>query len=404
MEEKKNSGAFDDRTADIFDLKDGEVEKASKEEGFEEQGKVELPENVPYVVLLNEQLTQRMRPFLEKKTSSRDIISRSMLMRTSEGFVDLMASDGVSFLWTRVPAKANKFSHEIVFDIESMSAVSKTTTKKTVLMEKTGRLYAEFFGGEIFIPTYRIDPKQYFKEMKAPKTRVLINAQQLMEILNSMTHILYASDIPDLGFLFLGPDGAYVTNGVVVSKFLGNFPQTTLRQIDLSIIQSLISETVQEELFLLEFDDCWKLEAQTFSYVFPKITSNLADAYKAAAEAPRDVFYISFPYINTIFSVLMHMPDSSGVIDLDFQEGELRGEVKTKKGEASVFRLSESKQGAPSLGKTSVVMKSLWVALRVFKDDDIIGLGKMDGKLVLGTEKKVCAVLLRGQTSAKKSK
>lgn len=402
LEAKKDVAADVLDSFDFAGVTDTAIEEASKEESFKFSGSVKMDPNDEFLEFKNDDLLKKLKVFVQKKAASRDIITKSLrIVVESNQFdkVTLMATDGVSYLWARVGATINKFPLDTIIDNESFFIVAKTHSGKSFLIHREGKVYSDFYGGEIFIPSYRIKSDVFCKEPEKKTREEVVDAVILRDALQSLSPVLTSSEVPELGYVFVEEEGVFSSNGILIARVKEKLPQFIIRQSDLNLLILMLDSIQNEKLTLTEFDKFYRLSSENFMYTFPKVAAKLVQQYKDAVNTESKVkYFVNLPYFRSILNVFTQMPDDSGVLEVEFGD-ELRGVSKTKKGEESVFVITPSKEGtvsdksAPT--KFGVSNKSLIVAMRVFGGESAASFSYEEGKLIVSSEKKECVILLK---------
>lgn len=399
--EKSDQDTFNLDSLDGLEVTDGDIEEALSDEKFESVGVVSMPDDVDYIEFSTEDLAKRLAPFLQKKAISRDIITKSLKVVHSEdspGTVFMFGTDGTSYLATAISAKVNNFPKEVILDAETLGVILKTHKSKTYLIYRNGKLFSNFYGGEIFIPTYTINSTVFNRAFGDEVSSTPIEGAKLNEALVSLTPILVASEVPDMNYLFAGEDGVYACNGSIVAKVNHEMPDFVIRHVDVKIILPLISATEGEQMYVKVFEKFVSIETDTYSYAFPKINDKLDANYKAMISEPKGKFFVNLPYIASILNVLDRVPEGSGVLELSFADV-LNGISKTRKADESTFQISNSKEGQIEEGNIGVANRALQVALRVFKGLSSISISKKNEVLGFSSEGnnsvRSCSIVLK---------
>jgi hypothetical protein len=159
-------------------------------------------------------------------------------------------------------------------------------------------------------------------------------------------------------------DSAYASNGTVVCQVKGLFPKINIRQSDISVLKLIARENAQATLTFDTHTDYVVVRAPNFYYAFPNIDLSLDKTYKDILTADKAGYNVNLPYLRQILSIVLTMPEMSHVVDIDFTESSLNLAAKTRKGEASEFRLSQSKDKNSKTGLTRLSAQSFVLGVR----------------------------------------
>lgn len=382
----------------LTDLSQDDVglEEVVGEEGFDQVGSVDIPPEVDYIELKNSELLPKLKPFLQKKAQSRDIITKSLLVRPlGKNEVELRATDGISYLRAVVPCVNNHFPKSAIIDSQSFDIVSRTHSSKTYLIHRNGNFYSDFYGGEIFIPGYGIKEQLFENTLGEVEEEGVVDISLMKAALTSLAPVLATSEVPELSYVFAEPDGVYSCNGILVGRVLGKLPSFVIRHADIKLILYMLEAVGNEILVLKTFKDFCMLSAESFSYVVPRIPAILSDDYKKSITELKGKCYVNMPFLGSILSTLNSLPEDSGMIDLQFKEDCLVGVSKTRKGEESYFTIANTVEGSPEVGSFGVSNKALITVMAMFKGESTAAVAYAEGKLIFKTEKREAAVILK---------
>jgi len=386
---------------DLLDLSDDDIDAAVESDEFDDAGAVSLPDDVNYLEFKTPELMKSLKPFMQKKMASRDIIAKSILFRVlPEGGpgvpprVAMYATDTMSYLCAHLEVKNNNFLPESIIDAESFSVVANTTKTKTYLIERSKLIYSTFFGGEMFIPSYSMAPTLFMKDFGKELNRADLNSLELMDALTSLSSVLVSSEVPDLCYIFFDETGAYASNGVLVARSGKSFPKFVVRQPDVQVLRYMLEAVPGEKAEIIEYDKFYEVKTESFSYAFPKVGAALSDNYKDTLEDPDGKFFINYGYFNSVLSTLNRMPEDAGILEMRFGDI-LKGISRTRKGEESGFEISNSKEGEFKDEEFSVHIKALKVALSVFSGQPSVECYFKSNKVLIQTESKRVAIILK---------
>lgn len=378
-----------------IDITDEEIEEAAKEEEFEKHGTVSVSSGDNFIEFDSSLLYKKLKPFLQKKTVSRDIITRSLFLKVSGTEAQMFGTDAVSFMSAKIPVNENNFPSEVIIDTESFAIVSKTHKTKTYLIERDGKFYSQFYGGEIFIPSYKLTTDVYMDDFGEVEESGTIDTEAFRNALYSLISVVYSSDIPELGYVFFENGKAYASNGVVVASVKCESPEFVVRLSDIHLIRDILDSSDEVFHYIDIFENFYRIRSNTFSYTFPKVDVKLSEAYKSLFEAGKGRYFISFPYFYSILGVLSTLPEFSGVVEIRAADEKMEGIAKTKKGDVSNFEISSSCEGIVEEGDFGVSLKALKVSLKVFRGEATIMSYFSDGKLVYESGNKRCIIILK---------
>jgi len=378
-----------------FDVDDAAVADAKDSEEFKDVGKLQLSDDESYIELECEAFATVIKPFREKKTSCKDLVSRCCLIHAFAEYVELYSTDGTSYLWGRLPAKVNKFEQKTVVDLGAVYEVAKGSNRYTYLINDDGKLYSDFFGGRVFIPTYGMDEKIFSPGDKGEeKDAKVINVDQWLRAIAALEPTLKDSTVPDLAFIFMDKDGAYSSNGSIVTKVEGDFFKINLRAKDLPIIKMILNAVGKAVCTLTEYENYYEISSEHFKYTFPKSESSLSQQYKDSIQPVKGYFTLETHQVLNMLEILLHMPEDSGTIQLDFQETEVKAYTNTRKGDRSHMSVSQSKDGDPVIRDLQMSLKTFFVALSSFKDTQAVAIGLSEDRMQLFSDAKKQSVVI----------
>ena len=144
----------------------------------------------------------------------------------------------------------------------------------------------------------------------------------------------------------------------------------------------MLDSIKEEPTTLIEYENAYAIQASSFTYAFPKVKNSLTDAYKNTIGSSKDKYFINLPHISSILSVVSSVPDSSGIIELNFHNNGIDGVSRTRKGEPSHFKVSNSFEGATTQENLSISSKALSVIMRVLKGESSASVSISDGRLL----------------------
>lgn len=378
-----------------IDISDDEIKAAAREDEFEKQGNVSVSSDDNYVEFESGLLFKKLRPFLQKKTVSRDIITRSLFLKVSGTEAQLFGTDAVSFMAAKISVKENNFPQEVIIDTESFAIISKTHKVKTYLIEREGKYYSQFYGGEFFIPSYKLTTEVYTADLGEVLSTGTIDTDTFRNALYSLISVVYSSDIPELGYIFFENGKAYASNGIVVASVDCDSPEFIVRLSDIHLIRDILDSSEDPIHHIDCFESFYRIRSNSFSYSFPKVDVKLSDSYKSLFESSQGRYFISFPYFYSILGVLSNLPEFSGVVEVIAGEGKMEGIAKTKKGDISNFEISSSFEGEVEEGDFGVSLKALRVCLKVFRGEATITSYFYNGKLIYESGNKRCIIILK---------
>jgi len=392
---QEDAFAEDDFNISDFSVDDAAVEEAKEGEGFENAGKLQLSDDESYIEIECDHFTQAVKPFREKKTSCRDLVARCCLIETFEEFVELSSTDGTAYLWGRLPAKVNKFKEKVIVDLSAVYEVAKGSNRYTYLIEDNKKLYSDFFGGRVFIPTYTMKddiftPNELGKEVNSK----VINVEQWQRAIDALEPTLKASSVPELSYIFMGPDGAFSSNGSIVTKVEGDFFKINLRSKDLPIIKMILTTVGKTICTLTEYEAFYQISSENFRYTFPKSESSLSDQYKESIQPIDGFFTLETHQVLNMLDILLHMPDDSGTIQLDFLSDEVKAYTNPRKGDRSHMTISQSKDGNPIEKQLQMSLKTFSVALSSFKDTQAVSIGLSADRMQLFSDMKKQSIIV----------
>lgn len=382
---------------DEFDMgiTDEEIMDAAKEDEFEKQGNVSVSPEDHYIEFDSDMVSKKLKPFLQKKTVSRDIITRSLYLRISGTEVQMFGTDAVSYMSAKIPVTENNFPSEVIIDTESFAIVSKTHKVKTYLIERDGKFYSQFYGGELFIPSYKLTTEVYDQEFGEVESTGTIETERFRHALYSLLSVVCSSDIPELSYIFFENGKAYASNGVVVANVDCEAPEFVVRLSDVALIRDVLDSSEDSFYNIDTFESFYRIRSSSFSYTFPKVDVKLSDSYKSLFESGTGKYFINFPYFYSILGVLSNLPEFSGVIEVSAKTGKMEGIAKTKKGDVSNFEISTSCEGELEEGKFGVSLKALKVSLKIFRGEATIISYFSNGKLFYESGNKRCVIILK---------
>jgi hypothetical protein len=382
---------------DDVNISENNVQEASKTENFLNFGDVKLGEFEKYIEFDTKTLLKFLMPFKQKKSVSKDIISRSLYIeKVSSSEISFKSTDGISHLSSTLSVKINgDFPNICLIDMESFYSVCKSHSKKSYLIYKDFKYYSNFYGGMMFVPSYGIDTKIFTKVFGNPINRCSLNSSKLISCIKSSSPVISSSNISELCYIFMVGDGEYASNGVIVSKTLYSIPRFTLRYSDVNTVLSMLDIIQYEQCFLNEYENFYEILGISFKYVFPKINNTLSNGYRNVFFNPENVYEINLPMFIDIVSILTVMPDSSGIISLKFSGEGIVGEIRNRKGDISNFNLSSTRVEGVKNIDIVLSIKALSVILRIFKEDNFILLSYKDDKIMVYSKDKYCVLLLK---------
>jgi hypothetical protein len=333
-----------------------------------------------------------VRQFLQKKTATRDIVSKSLLVKFGSQEITLLSTDGVSYMRATIPAQVNNMMGSLVFDMESAYTVAKNQHKQVFFVVDKGNLYVDFFEGRIFIPQYGLKENIFQVNNQTVSVEQPIDPAVYLQAIDIAKPILSSSDVPELGFLFLGRDGMYVTNSIVVLKKPTPYYPCVLRGRDLISIQAVLSS--EGNITLRESQDflCW--HSDTLDYWVPKISVSLSDMYRAAPEPSPSYYVVDSMFLSGVLTILNEMPDNSGTIELQFSPTLLKGRSLTKRGEESTFTVSDSPMESPRQESITLSIKILHTAMKCFPNG-VVNIGIHNNKTLMFDQEKFLAIVMR---------
>jgi hypothetical protein len=384
-----------DKELDL-NLSDTEIKEASKSSDFSSIGDVTIPQTTQYIKFSTDELVSKLSPFNQKKTSARDIITRSLLIDTSEpGVVTFKSSDGISFLSTQIQAEVNNFPKTCIIDIESFFNIVRSHSKQSYLICRDGKFYTNFYGGELFIQSYTLNPNIFSKDCgKIIKTGD-IDVTSFLDVIKSFTPVITSSDIPELSYIFIEQDGIYASNGVLVAKGTSVLPKSVIRHSDLNLITFMLTASKNGKSSLNECATYIQITCDSFTYSFPKVSTTISASYRNVFESTSGKFFINLPYITSVLTVLTGMPDGAGVVGLKFTEKGIEGIAKTRKGDSSTFKVANSGEGSLEFGEVNISLKALNVAFRVFKGESSISIAMKNERIMIESKTKQVVILLK---------
>lgn len=326
-------------------------------------------------------------PFLINQKHGRDIITRSMLMVPQDNQLWLYTTDGIAHLRARIPAVIEGDPIPLVLHLDSLHSLLKSGRERTTLTLEGEDLWGEFYGGRLHIQTFHFDPKLF--QGKQGRGEELEGSRDLfLRALTSLHRITETTDIPDLRYIFMTSHGAFASNGSLVAKVEGEFPEVTLRHRDSKLLE-VILDTHQKPSFQIRvMKDRVMFKTDYLDYVFPIVSQRLPNHHKSLPGRSEDFFSLPVAFLKKSLHLLQDLPSSSGVLSLDFGET-LRAGIRSKKGQVSDFQMAYERTGAASSAKVQTLVKTLLLAASVFHQDERIQMGvRTDGSLLMWTDNK----------------
>ena len=342
------------------------------------------------------EMRDALEPFLVKRRSGRDVVTRSLLLNPGSGAVHLLASDGVSHLHTEVPAQIENFSDPQVFDMNSLSAVLKTDQETMTLRIEDGDLYAVVEGGRIFIKTMALQIALFRGEkpgeLVSQETVPLAGYDQVVKCLRKVAE---STDNPNLIYFFLTPRGAYTSNGAIVAKLEGVYADCSMRRKDATLLFTIFHGCTAEEITVRTYEGCVMMTMGKTSYTFPRMTVALPNTQKTMATPEPAGLRVAISDIKRAVRIFSGVPESSGLVSLHLSHY-IRMETRSKRGHISQLHIHGELTGHPAESQVLVPLKSLETALSVFWGNTHVTLGSRDdGSLLFGAEGRTVSFLTR---------
>ena len=331
-----------------------------------------------------------LKPFLMCRKQGRDVVTRSVLMVPQEDTVLLFATDGISTLRARLPAQVEGETSSIVVYLDSLHTALRSGAETTMLAtDSEGSLWSRFYGGKLHLKTFGFSAELFKGQMpRGGKSKEAVNRDLYLKAITALHRIIETTEIPELRYVFFTRQGAFATDGSLVSKVEGSFSELTLRHRDSVMLEKLLSAHTGEIFHLTRFKNRVLVETETTDYVFPLVEKRLPEQHRERPGRSGDFFTLETAHLRKVFRLIAQIPDTSGVLSLDFQD-RLTGQVRSRSGHVSTFTLAEEGEGDSSDFNIQTLVKTMLMAVGVFQEDDCVHLGvRTDGSLLMWNDDK----------------
>jgi hypothetical protein len=387
-----------DKLQGKVEISDDEVSKEALSDDFKDVGSVTLPDSVDYLEFDTSVLLSYLLPFISKKSVTKMVISRSLrITLMSDTSAKFEMCEGVSLMSCVVPCRNNHFPNHKIIDAETFYRVARVHKGKVYLIHRKPEVFVDFFGGEIYIPTFNLDANIYTSRMVSgsPTSQGVIKTPDLLSSIQSISPILSFVEISDFDYIFVEPDGIYACNGTVVGRIKQEYFPVIIRRSDITLIQSILAVIGNADLEIFAYDQKYFLTSDKFSYVFPKTNVQFVGQYKTAFVKGSGSYFVNMPFLTSQVNTLSGIPESSGVVDLVFGKDSLKGVFRNRRGDVSNFTISEKVEGITSEAIFGVSLKTLAVIIRVFKGDAFVSVSFINDKVVFSAGNKECVIITK---------
>ena len=348
------------------------------------------PEGVEFVEFDVPSFLFSAKMFVERKTSVSDVLSRAVLVqfdRSNKG-VTMHSSDGLMFMQSSFSYQSisDNFPEEIVLDVETLYNIIKLRQKKVYLVFVDKDIYVDFFGGRVFVPVYNIKSEiLLFKRNEGVNFRE-VQSENLLSLFTICDLYMSTINVPDLSFVEIRSDCAYLANGYSVLRVGGRYVDFKLRKVDLHMVSSVVQQSMRSNLGIGVHASSIVFDSESAKLSMPLVSFPFSEEYvKSVSILPEKFYRVDYNMLYTIIALLEKTYQSSGVVSIISKNNVLFVESLTRSGKKSYMRLVDSSEPISAF-RLILNVKNLLSVLRVFRGSSTVNVGFIGSSLYVFTQ------------------
>lgn len=312
------------------------------------------PESGNYAIFERDLLLLSLRIFSSLNRPVQDLQARACFFRRLKGGqFSASMSDGVVFAQVKFSSVrvADNFPDAFVLDFESLFKDISFVNGMVCLVHERGSFYLSFIGGRIYVPAFKIEPRESFEKKFRDGQYKDISFTNLLQCLEVAQSFLSSNSEPELDFLFSSEDSVFLSNGSTVLRMHRDFNiESAIRKSDLSILGAsihLLLRNRETEFKVFEDKKVLIFRSPSVTICFPRVEEVFPASYTQFLSKfnKRGHFAINFSNLYDSIAVLSQNYDSPGLLAFIVREDRLYLEMTSKTKKVSSILLSEKMVG-----------------------------------------------------------
>lgn len=363
----------------IFDtIQDKNLEELKKDiDSLEKDVKAITPPSSPYIHFHTADLLFYLRLFSSVKKTIQDILSRSCLFEVQDNnTVKVTMSDGIFKGSVIIPFvnKSDEFPNSMILDYDSIVKVVGFAGKHVYLVYEKGSFYVEFHGGQVHLYNFNVDKDRITGRIGFSGDKFVdMESATLLRHVGMAQEFLKLVQIPNMLFMFVKPNGIFLSNGYTVLKI--DSPLKTeccVGRNDLSFLYAAAQIAQGNGLGYLLEDNRLTIKAESVELSLPLISEHFPLAYEKYLEKfDYTSFYkMSFSTLQLLLSVMTKMYRASGLVTLKSVSSVLVLETVSMDGKKSHVVLSKDAEGYVQDQELSFKVDGLLSVIRSMKGSE----------------------------------
>ena len=227
-----------DTTLDISSVDDTMIEELN----LNDYGSLDVEIKEPHMKISTKEFSEALKIAKSVLSSnSKDLISRSVLLKIENGVLYLYCTDFDIYLKLKLNVlnTENTLSDTVIFPLDSMMQLLKAVPSTTIISKKENSYYINLVGGNVILETHTVDESKFKFTDNMNISDKTINSSDLYNIIKDFSPLVSSAISPS--------EKRIVFSNKVISTYMLSsisadldLPELDLRVKDMTILKQLL--------------------------------------------------------------------------------------------------------------------------------------------------------------------
>ena len=377
-----------DTTLDISSVDDTMIEELN----LNDYGSLDVEIKEPHMKISTKEFSEALKIAKSVLSSnSKDLISRSVLLKIENGVLYLYCTDFDIYLKLKLNVlnTENTLSDTVIFPLDSMMQLLKAVPSTTIISKKEDSYYINLVGGNVILETHTVDESKFKFTDNMNISDKTINSSDLYNIIKDFSPLVSSAISPS--------EKRIVFSNKVISTYMLSsisadldLPELDLRVKDMTILKQLTNLEKEEELSIyFGSNGRCAIKGENFNYTF--LTSDLKTNKTLLDILDKQDYsnglYIDYLSFYKLIELSAELNYSTGKVLVSIREDACEVTFKTRKGNDSVLTLEGLKEGTVNPIEKEVQSKLLRILLKSFTGESQVKVNLSEESLVITSDK-----------------
>ena len=374
-------------TLDISNVDETMIEDLN----LNDYGSLDVEIKEPHLKLSTKEFLEALK--IAKSTissSSKDLISRSALLKVEGGVLYLYCTDFDIYLKLKLNIlnTENLITDTVIFPVDSIMQLLKAVPSTTVISKKEDSYYINLVGVSVILETHVVDESKFKFTGTMNKSDKTINSNKLYSIIKDFSPLVSSAISPSEKRIVFSNKvfSTYMLSSISADLDL---PDLDLRVKDMSVLRQLTNLEKEEELSIyFGANGRCAIEGDTFNYTF--LTSDLKTNKTLLDILDKQDYtnglFIDYLSFYKLIELSADLNYSTGKVNIKLEEDKCIVTFKTRKGNDSVLTLEGLKEGSITQIEKEVQSKLLRILLKSFSGSSQVKVNLTEESLIVTNE------------------